>query len=180
MADLTAFTIAKLDDLEPDFGRRLRRLILAAPGSVTVFSGRRSAKRQAELWAEALRKYGSVAAARKWVAPPGSSKHERGEAADLRYGAGMREWCHNNAARYGLAYRLDNEPWHIESTGKPTPTPPVTTGDLDMTEDEVRTIVAEEVQAALKAFYKTLVEGSPTHPYNLRRITQAVVPEQGK
>lgn len=50
---------------------------------VHITSGFRSTATQARLWREALAKYGSPAAARAHVAPPGHSKHETGEAADF-------------------------------------------------------------------------------------------------
>ena len=62
-----------------------------------------------------MKKYGSAAKARKWVAPPGKSQHNHGNAADLRYANdAARKWAHENAARFGLHFRMGNEPWHIE------------------------------------------------------------------
>lgn len=107
----------------------VQKLIQAAPGKVTVTSGTRSADRQAELWAEALKKYGSEEAADDWVAPPpgyvredGSvaqgSFHQRGLANDLSFeNDAVRQWVHENAARFGLHFPLGNEPWHIELLG---------------------------------------------------------------
>lgn len=52
---------------------------------------------------------------RNWIALPGSSKHQTGNAADLAYGSPeARNWAHENAGTYGLHFRLGNEPWHIE------------------------------------------------------------------
>jgi len=102
------------------FKENLDRAIAAAKEAgfdVSVTSGERTHKRQQELWEEALAKYGSPEIARKWVAPPGSSMHEKGLAADLQYGTGAREWMHANAGRFGLTYPLGNEPWHIEQAG---------------------------------------------------------------
>ncbi len=83
--------------------------------AVKITSAFRSVERQAELWAAALAKYGSEAEARKWVAPPGHSNHNRGMAADLSYGSpAVQDWFHANAANYGLGFRMGNEPWHIE------------------------------------------------------------------
>jgi hypothetical protein len=89
-------------------------------------SGYRSAQRQAELWEEAKRRYGSEAEARKWVAPPGGSPHQSGRAMDL-YVGGRNDssnvdqlrrlpayaWLAANAARFGF-YPYDREPWHWE------------------------------------------------------------------
>lgn len=105
----------KLKELEPEFAANLEAFMNAAPGKISVNSGRRSTERQAELWKEALAKYGSVAEARKWVAPPGHSMHERGGAADLGYESeAVKQWAHANAEAYGLVFRLKNEDWHVE------------------------------------------------------------------
>lgn len=87
------------------------------PNAVSIFSGYRSNETQARLWESALERYGSPEAARRWVAPPGSSRHNAGLAADLRYGSPqIQSWMHQNAGRYGLGYRMGHEPWHIEPT----------------------------------------------------------------
>lgn len=108
--------------MQADFQKRLASMIASMPkelqGSVTVNSGFRSVERQQQLWLEALKKYGSPEAARKWVAPPGNSQHNRGNAADLGYGSdAARQWVHANAGQYGLNFPLGNEDWHIEPVG---------------------------------------------------------------
>jgi hypothetical protein len=60
--------------LQQKFGKQL-----------TVTSAYRSTEKQARFLAEAVQKYGSEAAARKKVAPPGSSKHEGGTALDISW-----------------------------------------------------------------------------------------------
>lgn len=110
--------------LDPRFAAQLNDFLSAAPGDISIYSGYRSVKRQGELWQGALKKYGSPAAARKWVAPPGHSRHNSGLAADLTYGAGMESWAHENAAKYGLRFRMGHEDWHIEPTWAGNPTKP--------------------------------------------------------
>ena len=105
--------------MQSGFSGALEQMFASAPPEVQaelrVSSGYRSPERQAQLWAEALQKYGSPEAARKWVAPPGKSQHGNGNAADLKYASdAARQWAHDNAAQYGLAFPLGNEPWHIE------------------------------------------------------------------
>ena len=52
---------------------------------------------------------------RNWIALPGGSNHQMGNAADLAYGSSAaRRWAHDNAERFGLNFRLANEPWHVE------------------------------------------------------------------
>lgn len=97
-----------------DFQQRLDALVAASGGKIKVTSGYRSPERQAELFAAAVKKYGSEAAARKWVAPPGKSRHGMGIAADL---SGDLSWAHKNARRFGLYFPMSWENWHIEPLG---------------------------------------------------------------
>lgn len=54
----------------------------------------------------------------KWVAPPGGSNHQKGEAVDLTYlTPAATQWAHENAPKYGLNFPLSNEDWHIEPAG---------------------------------------------------------------
>jgi hypothetical protein len=108
-----------VDRLAPGFQGALATMLGALPpelqGKVRIYSGYRTVERQAELWQDALKKYGSAAEARKWVAPPGRSNHNHGVAVDLKFGSDdARKWVHDNADRFGLTFRLSNEDWHIE------------------------------------------------------------------
>lgn len=108
-----------IDGMATAFADKLATMFASMPdsvrGGVTINSGYRTYERQAQLWAEALKKYGSPEAARKWVAPPGHSQHNKGNAADLGYSNdASRQWVHDNASRFGLNFRLENENWHIE------------------------------------------------------------------
>jgi hypothetical protein len=103
-----------VDGLKPEFKARLEPF-LRSVGDTQIYSGYRSPAHQARLYARALDKYGSHAAARKWVAPPGGSNHNRGIAADLRYGSGAaRAKAHREAESFGLNFRMNHEPWHVE------------------------------------------------------------------
>jgi hypothetical protein len=100
----------------------LAAMFQAAPPEIQaqlkIGSGYRSNERQAELFQAAVAKYGSPEAARKWVAPPGNSQHNHGNAADLKFGSdAAREWVHANAGQFGLAFPLSHEPWHVEHAG---------------------------------------------------------------
>lgn len=110
---VTAGTPDRLAGLDDDFQTKLRQMIAdaAAEGlELGISSGLRSTEQQARLWAEALQKYGSPAEARKHVAPPGTSKHEKGEAADITFGSqAAREWAAANAAAYGLGFPVATE-----------------------------------------------------------------------
>ena len=114
--------------LNAEFARRfalLQKAIQQAGGDLTIYSGSRDANKQAGLYQAALAKYGSESEARKWVAPPGKSNHDTH--AGLKYGLGdgavasdLRgdlAMAHKLAARYGLAFPLGNEAWHVELAG---------------------------------------------------------------
>ncbi len=81
-----------------------------------IASGFRTLSRQQTLFAQAVRKYGSVQEASKWVAPPLVSHHPWGVAIDVNYpdepvGAG---WLEINGSKFGLCRIFDNEWWHFE------------------------------------------------------------------
>lgn len=117
-----------LTGLRGAFAESLANLIENAPPDVRrtlgIVSAYRSPERQAELFSAAVAKYGSEAAARKWVAPPGRSKHNHGDAVDLGFGPkGTPEYqaavkyAHENAQKYGLSFPMGHEPWHVEPIG---------------------------------------------------------------
>jgi hypothetical protein len=104
------------------FSTALADMLAAAPPEIQsklrISSGYRSVERQTQLFEAALTKYGSPAAARRWVAPPGHSMHNHGFAADLKYlSPAARHWAHANAERFGLVFPLSNENWHVELAG---------------------------------------------------------------
>lgn len=89
-------------------------------------SGYRSYAYQKTLFDQAVVRYKSEAAARKWVAPPGGSPHQSGRAIDFWMGiandssnvdeqrkTAVWAWLVDNADRFGF-YPYDNEPWHWE------------------------------------------------------------------
>lgn len=105
------------DGMDDEFARRLRMMIEASGGRLGVGSGFRSVEEQTTLWNNAVAKYGPEEA-RNWVAPPGSSNHNHGLAADLDYMTeDAQAWAHANAYKYGLSYPMEWEPWHIEPAG---------------------------------------------------------------
>lgn len=109
--------------LDQGFASALSNMFATAPPEIAqhlrITSGFRSPERQAQLWQDALQKYGSPEMARKWVAPPGRSNQNHGHAADLKYfDPSATTWAHQNAGRFGLAFPLSNENWHIELAGR--------------------------------------------------------------
>ncbi|MNL16335.1 D-alanyl-D-alanine carboxypeptidase [compost metagenome] len=85
---------------------------------LSITSAYRSDAYQAGLFKNAVAKYGSEAAASKWVAPPGNSQHRSGRALDLELSGGVHAWLSKNAARFGFYQPMSWEDWHWTYTGK--------------------------------------------------------------
>jgi hypothetical protein len=103
-------------NLDPDLLRALRRAATAAADDGVVFyvnSGWRSPAYQEKLLREAIEKYGSKAAAARWVATPETSPHVQGKAIDIGR-SDATAWLSEHGAAYGLCQIYDNEPWHYE------------------------------------------------------------------
>ena len=103
-------------NLKPDLLGALRRAATdAADDGVEILlnGGWRSPEYQAQLLREAISKYGSEAAAARWVATPETSAHVRGEAVDIGP-VDAAAWLSEHGAGYGLCQIYRNEPWHYE------------------------------------------------------------------
>ncbi len=96
------------------------------PPLLHVISAYRPDTDQAARWKTAVKRYGSEAAARRWVAPPGHSAHRTGRALDLEIGVpidsahaaeGRRlpicRWLDEHGPEFGY-YGYPDEPWHRE------------------------------------------------------------------
>ena len=117
--------------LNTNFSTALSQMLQAAEAelgqnALSITSAYRSPEKQAELYQAALKKYGSPAAARKWVAPPGRSMHNKGLAVDFgAAGGGLlrdpnsreAQWLKANASRFGLDVPMSWEPWQVELAG---------------------------------------------------------------
>ena len=114
--------------LQPQFRDSVAAMLQAAAQegvNLRITSAYRSPEVQARLWENALAKYGSPEAARKWVAPPGRSQHNRGTAVDFAGPGGLlrdanspeAQWLRANAARFGLDIPMEWEPWQVELAG---------------------------------------------------------------
>jgi LAS superfamily LD-carboxypeptidase LdcB len=103
-------------NLNPDLLRALRHAATrAAKDGVEFFvtSGWRSRKYQEQLFRQAVSKYGSKGKAALWVATPGTSAHESGNAVDIG-SCDATAWLSKHGADYGLCQIYRNEPWHYE------------------------------------------------------------------
>jgi zinc D-Ala-D-Ala carboxypeptidase len=106
-------SVARLDS---DLLGALRRAATEAAGDGVHFhvdSGWRSRAYQQQLLRRAIAKYGSEAAATRWVATPETSAHVKGDAVDIGP-SGAASWLSAHGAAYGLCQVYGNEPWHYE------------------------------------------------------------------
>jgi zinc D-Ala-D-Ala carboxypeptidase len=102
--------------LDPRLLSALRTAAKAAAADGVQFyvdSGWRSRSYQEQLFREAVAKYGSAEQAARWVARPGTSAHEAGQAVDLGP-SDATTWLSQHGAAYGLCQIYGNEPWHYE------------------------------------------------------------------
>jgi uncharacterized coiled-coil protein SlyX len=118
-------------NLDPLMRSRLMEMLMAAkeelgPDALRITSAYRSPELQAQLYEDALKKYGDPSVARQWVAPAGRSQHNFGTAVDFANLQGQllhdpnspqAKWLKENAARFGLSVPLANEPWQVELAG---------------------------------------------------------------
>ena len=107
--------------LQPEFQSLIDKLLsLPQMQGAYVYSGYRNNAHQAKLFENALKKYGSVDAARNNVAPEGHSNHNHGIAADLGFANNSQRYWLKKAqksgelAKLGLQLRMSHEGWHVE------------------------------------------------------------------
>ncbi|WP_275004071.1 M15 family metallopeptidase [Promicromonospora iranensis] len=125
--------VATLDDdlpaitgLDPALADAVRQAAADAAADDIDFwitSGWRSAAYQQQLLDAAVRKHGSLEAARRVVATPETSRHIGGKAVDI----GPTEadyWLIQHGAEYGLCQVYANEIWHFELLTEPGGTCP--------------------------------------------------------
>lgn len=106
----------KLDKVDTELATNITALLAKASEegiTLGITSGFRTAEQQAKLWEDALKKYGSAAVARKYVAPPGSSNHEKGDAVDINWLAGeqkkAQKFLDENALTFNLKFPVATE-----------------------------------------------------------------------
>jgi len=118
-AGATSRSLIRPDKLDKQLMNRFKAAQAAAKidgQALYIASGFRTLSRQQTLFAQAVRRYGSVQEASKWVAPPLVSHHPWGVAIDVNYpdepvGAG---WLEVNGSKFGLCRVFENEWWHFE------------------------------------------------------------------
>jgi len=105
--------VAKLDSALVGALRQAATDAAADGVEFVVDSGWRSPAYQAQLFREAVSKYGSEQEAARWVATPDTSAHVSGDAVDIGPSAAAA-WLSAHGAEYGLCQIYGNEPWHYE------------------------------------------------------------------
>lgn len=113
--------------LDPDLRAAIQDAAKAAEKDgidMRVNSGWRSKGFQQRLFADGVRSYGSVDAARQFVASPETSKHITGEAVDIGPVEADR-WLITNGPEFGLCQTYANEIWHFELTAVDGRCPPM-------------------------------------------------------
>ena len=98
---------------------------------IRINSGWRSRGFQQRLFDDGVRSYGSVEAARQFVASADTSKHVEGQAVDIAPVAADK-WLIANGGQFGLCQIYANEIWHFElatdDQGRCPPLKPNATG----------------------------------------------------
>jgi hypothetical protein len=117
-----------LSQLNPDLRGRLGAMMQANP-NLRINSGFRTANGQQRLWESGNPN----------IAPPGKSRHTRGQAADLGPRSQMG-WLNANAKRFGLDTGSDKgEPWHVQVAG-------TMIGDVGTSEQAMQTFTQQGQQ----------------------------------
>lgn len=107
---------AAIRGLDPDLLTAVRNAAADARRAgveLTVTSGWRSREHQQRLLDEAVREYGSLDEARRFVNTPDKSAHVTGKAIDIGPTAAA-DWLIRHGADYGLCQAYANEMWHFE------------------------------------------------------------------
>lgn len=116
--DTDEAAVARLD---PDLRRALQAAAADAADDgvrLEVTSGWRSETYQRQLFAEAVARYGSEQAARRFVADPEVSRHVTGRAVDVGP-TDATSWLSQHGDDYGLCQTYANEMWHFELATTP-------------------------------------------------------------
>jgi zinc D-Ala-D-Ala carboxypeptidase len=110
-----------VDRLDPDLLAAVREATADARADgvrIRITSGWRSHDHQVRLWDEAVQRYGSEEEAQHWVARPGTSTHETGDAVDIGP-TEAADWMSRHGSAYGLCQTFANEIWHYELATEP-------------------------------------------------------------
>jgi zinc D-Ala-D-Ala carboxypeptidase len=126
---LTAFDVGSpiINLLDPALLAAVQAATKAAAADgvqLQINSGWRSPGFQQRLFDEGVVTYGSVEAAKQFVASPQTSMHVQGKAVDIGPPPAA-EWMAANGIRFGLCQVYANERWHYELTARAGVCPPM-------------------------------------------------------
>lgn len=116
--------VGGLNHMLADRFGRLQQAVEAHGGTLYVYSGARDKHQQAQLYRDAVGKYGSEQEAKKRVSPPGKTDHDphAGLALGIGDGAigmdlrGDLAIAHKLAPHFGLEFSK-KQPWHVSIAG---------------------------------------------------------------
>jgi hypothetical protein len=116
--------VGGLNHMLADRFARLQQAVEAHGGQLYIFSGARDHSQQAQLYQDAISKYGSEREAKKRVAAPGKSHHDPNAGlqqgvGDGAVGADVRgdlAIAHKLAPHFGLEFDKKT-PWHMSIAG---------------------------------------------------------------
>lgn len=120
--------IANLDPALREAMQRAAQDAIADGYEFVVTSGWRSERYQQSLFDDAVRDYGSLEEARRWVAPADVSSHVTGDAVDIGF-TDADSWLSQHGADYGLCQTYANEMWHFQLATTPGGECPVQRND---------------------------------------------------
>jgi zinc D-Ala-D-Ala carboxypeptidase len=120
--------IRKLDPQLREAVQQAARDAEAKGIKVRVTSGWRSKEYQERLLAQGIRKYGSLAEARRFVNTPDKSTHVTGKAVDIGP-TDAADWFGRKGSQHGLCQTYANEMWHFELATTPGGECPPQLGD---------------------------------------------------
>lgn len=174
-----------ISGLNPEFEAALEAMYAGAPPEVQRELGLNSAYRDR---ATQTRLFNASDRTGRTVARPGTSKHEKGMAADL-YGFGLKgggdvsqatkDWVKANAGNYNLYFPMGYEPWHIQMMAKAgdgaAATPP-SAAPVSYTPDQSKAAFLSTLAGTEATDYNTLYGGGTfsdysAHPHRMIPIT---------
>jgi hypothetical protein len=141
----------------------------AGKWSGTVFSGYRPPWYQKRLFDAAVKKYGSEAAARKWVAPPGKSRHGMKGGQGAVDVAPASSGAQLDGASERLFRPMDYEPWHVQLSTRDAPPeemPEATAEELKEPEAELEEsgVTVADVDDTIAVYLEDLETGDGAPP----------------
>ncbi|UAJ79045.1 M15 family metallopeptidase [Leifsonia sp. ZF2019] len=116
--DSDAPAVQRLSPALLDALREARSVALDRGTDITIADGWRSERYQEQLFADAVRTYGSEEEASRWVKRGADSAHVTGDAVDIATADAM-DFLNRFGAEWGICQAYANELWHFELLAEP-------------------------------------------------------------